>query len=113
MKAIRYGIIGCGHRMRSLSLRLSQYPEIELAGAYRCSVESCYANTSQGAATNDYWFSFDVGGRENLFYDMHIDCSGTGSPTAGLVLESNESSNIDSNNNMRGKRQGGGRAGGG
>jgi len=34
MKAIRYGIIGCGHRMRSLSLRLSQYPEIELAGAY-------------------------------------------------------------------------------
>lgn len=66
----------------------------EFAGCYQCSIEGVRADTSLGAATGgDYWFSFDVGGVENIFRDMHLDIGGASSEY-GLALESNERSRI-------------------
>ncbi len=64
----------------------------EFAGTIGSSIEGCTADTSLGAS-NDYWFSFDVGGLRNTFKDMQIDCGHT--PTSyGLALETQEGSKI-------------------
>lgn len=82
-------IVVLGNGM-TISGTAERYAEFE--GAFRSVWDNVIAEPSSGTPA-DIMFSFDIGGRENIFSRMQVD--GGGISFAGLALESNEDSIID------------------
>ena len=75
-------IIGNGMKISGTGWRYS-----ELVTCYRCAISDVVADESLGTLQNDYAFSFDIAGLENVYDRVRVNAA---VPQGGIVFESNE-----------------------